>query len=157
MALFDKLLGRNTMTTPTAIEVNCTTGEVIERPLTAEEVAQREADAQAAAARKAEEDAAKAAEEAAKASAQAKLATTLRMLTTAISLVQKRSKQKRVVFGADLINMGLLLVCTKNALKNKAEFVLFVKQIHQVVEDSFTQITTTIQMNQEACYAITAM
>jgi membrane protein involved in colicin uptake len=57
----------------TAIEVNCTTGEVTERPLTAEELAQREADAQASAARKAEEDAAKAAAEAAKASAEAKL------------------------------------------------------------------------------------
>jgi hypothetical protein len=31
----------------TAIEVNCTTGEVIERPLTAEELAQREVDAAA--------------------------------------------------------------------------------------------------------------
>jgi hypothetical protein len=31
------------MTTPTAIEVNCTTGEVIERPLTAEEIAANEA------------------------------------------------------------------------------------------------------------------
>lgn len=31
--------------TPTAIEVDCTTGETIERPLTAEEIAQREADA----------------------------------------------------------------------------------------------------------------
>ena len=58
----------------TAIEVNCTTGEVIERPLTAEEIAQREVDAAEAEARKAEEEAAKAAEEAAKASAQAKLA-----------------------------------------------------------------------------------
>ena len=29
------------MTTPTAIEVNCETGEVIERPLTAEEIAQK--------------------------------------------------------------------------------------------------------------------
>jgi len=58
----------------TAIEVNCTTGEVTERPLTQDEIAQREADAQAAEARRAEEEAAKAAEEAAKASAQAKLA-----------------------------------------------------------------------------------
>jgi len=75
MALFDKLLGRNTMSEVlTAIEVNCTTGEVIERPLTQEEITQREADAQAVAAHKAEEEAAKAAEEAAKASAQAKLA-----------------------------------------------------------------------------------
>jgi membrane protein involved in colicin uptake len=62
------------MTTPTAIEVNCTTGEVTERPLTAEEIAQREAATQEAEARRAEEEAAKAAEEAAKASAQAKLA-----------------------------------------------------------------------------------
>ena len=62
------------MTTLTAIEVNCATGEVTERPLTAEEIAQREADAQAFEARKAEEEAAKAAEEAAKASAQSKLA-----------------------------------------------------------------------------------
>lgn len=74
MALFDKLLGRNTMSEVlTAIEVDCSTGEVTERPLTAEEIAQREADAQAAEARKAEEDAAKAAVEAAKASAEAKL------------------------------------------------------------------------------------
>jgi hypothetical protein len=29
----------------TAIEINCTTGEVVERPLTQEEIAQREADA----------------------------------------------------------------------------------------------------------------
>jgi len=74
MALFDKLLGRTTMSEVlTAIEVNCETGEVTERPLTAEEIAQREADAQAAEARRAEEEAAKAAEEVAKASAQAKL------------------------------------------------------------------------------------
>ena len=46
--------------TPTAIEVNCATGEVVERPLTAEEIAQREA-----------EEAAKAE---AKAAAEAKLA-----------------------------------------------------------------------------------
>ena len=62
------------MTTPTAIEINCTTGEVTERPLTAEEIAQREADALAEATRRAEEEAAKAAAEAAKASAQSKLA-----------------------------------------------------------------------------------
>jgi hypothetical protein len=31
------------MTTPTAIEVNCETGEVTERPLTAEEIAANEA------------------------------------------------------------------------------------------------------------------
>lgn len=62
------------MTTPTAIEVNCATGEVIERPLTAEEIAQREADAAAYAAQKAAEDAAAAAAAEAKASAEAKLA-----------------------------------------------------------------------------------
>jgi hypothetical protein len=62
------------MTTPTAIEVDCSTGVVTERELTAEEIAQREADAAAYAVRKAEEDAAKAATEIAKASAQAKLA-----------------------------------------------------------------------------------
>ena len=45
------------MTTPTTIEVNCTTGEVTERPLTAEEITQREADALVAEAAKAEEDA----------------------------------------------------------------------------------------------------
>jgi hypothetical protein len=62
------------MTTPTAIEVNCTTGEVTERPLTAEEIAQREADAIAAEAdRVAREEAAEALA-ALKASAKAKLA-----------------------------------------------------------------------------------
>ncbi len=61
-------------TAPTAIEVNCETGEVTERPLTAAEITQREADAAAYAAAKAEEEAAKAATEVAKASAQAKLA-----------------------------------------------------------------------------------
>lgn len=58
----------------TAIEVNCTTGEVIERPLTAEELAQREADAAAHAAQEAEREAAEAAALAAKESANAKLA-----------------------------------------------------------------------------------
>ena len=62
------------MTTPTAIEVNCETGEVTERPLTEAEIAQREADAAAYAVRKAEEDAAAAAAATAKASGQAKLA-----------------------------------------------------------------------------------
>jgi hypothetical protein len=61
------------MTTPTAIEVNCETGEVTERPLTAEEIAANEAaKAQAAAdAIAAEEEAT--AKAAAKASAEAKL------------------------------------------------------------------------------------
>jgi len=63
------------MTTPTAIEINCETGEVTERPLTAEEIAANEAaQAQAAADAKAAEEEA-AAKAAAKASAQAKLAT----------------------------------------------------------------------------------
>jgi hypothetical protein len=58
----------------TAIEVNCTTGEVIERPLTAEELAQREVDAAAYAVAQAEREAAEAAALAAKESAKAKLA-----------------------------------------------------------------------------------
>ena len=62
------------MTTPTAIEVDCSTGVVTERELTAEEITQREADAAAFAAAKAEEEAAAAAAATAKASAQAKLA-----------------------------------------------------------------------------------
>jgi hypothetical protein len=62
------------MTTPTAIEVNCATGEVTERPLTAEEIAQREADAAAYAAQKAQEEAEAEAKATAKASARAKLA-----------------------------------------------------------------------------------
>jgi len=62
------------MTTPTAIEVNCTTGEVTERPLTAEEISQRETDAAAWAEQKAAEEAAAQAAAEAKASAQAKLA-----------------------------------------------------------------------------------
>lgn len=63
------------MTTPTAVEINCETGEVTERPLTAEEIADQQARiAQAEAQRLvAEEEAA--AKAAAKASAQAKLAT----------------------------------------------------------------------------------
>ena len=61
------------MTIPTAIEVNCTTGEVTERPLTTEEIAQREADAAVNAARRAEEEAATEALVALKASARAKL------------------------------------------------------------------------------------
>jgi hypothetical protein len=61
------------MTTPTAIEVNCETGEVTERELTAEEIAQREADAAAYATQKAAEDAAAEALAALKTSARAKL------------------------------------------------------------------------------------
>jgi hypothetical protein len=74
MALFDKLLGRTTMTRPTRIEIDCSTGieSIIE--LTDAEIAQMEADAQAAEARRAEEDAAAQAAADAKASAQAKLA-----------------------------------------------------------------------------------
>jgi membrane protein involved in colicin uptake len=89
MTLFDKLLGRNTMSEVlTAIEVNCETGEVTERPLTAEEIAQREADAQAAEAHRAEQEATKAAEEAAKASATAKL-TALGLTPEEISALSK--------------------------------------------------------------------
>jgi len=61
------------MTSPTAIEVNCATGEVTERPLTTEEIAQREADAAAYAAQKAADDAAAVALAALKTSARAKL------------------------------------------------------------------------------------
>lgn len=60
----------------TAIEVNCTTGEVTERPLTAEEITQREADAVTAAARKAEEDAIDAAAAVAKTALLARLGMT---------------------------------------------------------------------------------
>jgi hypothetical protein len=60
-------------TTPTAIEVNCETGEVTERELTAEEIIQREADAAAYATAKAAEEAAATALAALKASAKAKL------------------------------------------------------------------------------------
>ena len=63
-----------TMTNPTRIEINCTTGVESIIELTDAEVAQMQVDAAAAAERQAEEDAAKAASEAAKASAQAKLA-----------------------------------------------------------------------------------
>jgi hypothetical protein len=58
----------------TAIEVNCTTGEVIERPLTAEEIAQREADAVAFATAEAERVAELEATRVAKEAAHAKLA-----------------------------------------------------------------------------------
>jgi hypothetical protein len=73
MALFDKLLGRTTMTRPTRIEIDCSTGVESIIELTDAEIAQMEADAQAAEARKAEEDAAVQAAADAKASAQAKL------------------------------------------------------------------------------------
>jgi hypothetical protein len=43
--------------TPTAIEVNCETGEVIQRPLTTEELAQREIDMAEFAAKEAEREA----------------------------------------------------------------------------------------------------
>ena len=74
MALLDKLLGRNTMTRPTRIEVDCSTGVESIIELTDAEIAQMEVDAQAFAARKAEEDAAAQVAADAKASAQAKLA-----------------------------------------------------------------------------------
>ena len=73
MALLDKLLGRNTMTRPTRIEIDCSTGVESIIELTDAEIAQMEADAQAATARKAEEDAAAQALADLKASARAKL------------------------------------------------------------------------------------
>jgi hypothetical protein len=60
----------------TAIEINCTTGEVTERELTADELAQREADAKAYADEKAKEDADKAANAVKKAALLAKLGIT---------------------------------------------------------------------------------
>ena len=72
----------------TAIEVNCTTGEVTERPLTAEEIAANEAAAaeQAAAAHEAEVAAQAVAD--AKASAEAKLAA-LGLSTEEIAALSK--------------------------------------------------------------------
>ena len=58
----------------TAIEVNCSTGEVTERPLTAEEITQRETAAVQAEANRVAREAEAAAVAAAKESAQAKLA-----------------------------------------------------------------------------------
>ena len=60
----------------TAIEINCTTGEVVERELTADELAQREADAKAYADEKAKEDADKAAKAVEKAALLDKLGIT---------------------------------------------------------------------------------
>ena len=72
----------------TAIEVNCTTGEVVERPLTTEELAQREVDAAAFAAAEAEREAAQAAAQAAKESAQSKL-TALGLTAEEIAALSK--------------------------------------------------------------------
>ena len=60
----------------TAIEINCTTGEVVERQLTAAELAQREADAKAAADQKAADDKAAADKEAKRLAVYAKLGLT---------------------------------------------------------------------------------
>ena len=60
----------------TAIEINCTTGEVVERELTADELAQRDADAKAAANQQAAEDADKAAKAVEKAALLDKLGIT---------------------------------------------------------------------------------
>ena len=77
-----------TETTPTAVEVNCETGEVTERPLTAEEIAQREADAATEAAERAARTAAAEAQAEAKASATAKLAA-LGLTTEEIAALTK--------------------------------------------------------------------
>ena len=58
----------------TAVEINCTTGEVTERPFTAEEIAAHEAAQAQDAIYQAERAEAEAAKAAAKASAEAKLA-----------------------------------------------------------------------------------
>jgi hypothetical protein len=60
----------------TAIEVNCTTGEVLERELTADELEQREADATAYAEQKAADDQAAADKKAARNAVYAKLGLT---------------------------------------------------------------------------------
>jgi hypothetical protein len=60
----------------TAIEINCTTGEVTERPLTAEEIAANEAAATAAAAEAHEAEAKAAADADAKAALLTKLGIT---------------------------------------------------------------------------------
>ena len=88
MAILDKLLGRNTMTRPTRIEVDCSTGVESIIELTDAEIAQMEADAVVYAAKKAEEDAAAQAEADAKASAQAKL-TALGLTAEEISALTK--------------------------------------------------------------------
>ena len=62
------------MTTPTVIEVDCSTGVSTERPMTAEEVTRMEEQQAAFAAQAAIDEAAAAAKAAAKASAEAKLA-----------------------------------------------------------------------------------
>jgi hypothetical protein len=64
------------MTTPTAIEVNCSTGEVTERPLTAEEIAANEAAAAQAEADRAAAEVKAAADAEAKAALLAKLGIT---------------------------------------------------------------------------------
>jgi hypothetical protein len=60
----------------TAIEVNCTTGEVVERPLTQDELAQREAEAVAHATAEHEKEVAAQAQAEAKAALLAKLGIT---------------------------------------------------------------------------------
>jgi membrane protein involved in colicin uptake len=60
----------------TAIEINCTTGEVSERELTAAELAQREADTKAYADQKAADDKAAADKEAKRLAVYAKLGLT---------------------------------------------------------------------------------
>jgi len=65
--------GKNMEEILTAVDINCTTGEVIERPLTAQEIADNELLVQQSMARKAEQEAIEEARAAAKASAEAKL------------------------------------------------------------------------------------
>jgi hypothetical protein len=65
--------GNNMEETLTAIDINCTTGEVTERPLTIEEISDLQLIAEQSSARKAEEDAIALAKAEAKASAEAKL------------------------------------------------------------------------------------
>lgn len=62
------------MTTPTIVEIDCSTGIATERPMNADEIANMEKMQAEAAARQAEAEAEAAAKAAAKASAEAKLA-----------------------------------------------------------------------------------
>lgn len=74
-----------TIETPTAVEVNCETGEVTVRELTADEIAQREADAAAFAEAQAVAEAEAVAKQAEKEAIAARLGLTVEDLKTLLS------------------------------------------------------------------------
>jgi hypothetical protein len=76
MSILDKLLGRNTMDTPTKVIVNCETGVTEVVPLSAEEIAEMQAAAAQAEADRVAAEAEAATKEAAKAELLAKLGIT---------------------------------------------------------------------------------